>query len=206
MSSLAGAQPVATVRRWDRVEKVDKQIPCPNIVTTYNRHMGGVDLLDSLIGLYRCRIRSKKWYHKIFFHLCDLVAVQAWLLYKRVSKMTAMERGNVKLLMLRDFKFRVAHGLISEGKTLNKPEQSRKRGRRSMDESPSIPLKRKACSASPTDDIRRDQIGHFPMCMKKRQRCRSCSKLARVMCRKCGVTLCFTSGKDSFFFLSPVIA
>ena len=107
--------------------------------------------------------------------------------------------------MLRDFKFRVAHGLISEGKTLNKPEQSRKRGRPSMDESPSIPLKRKACSPSPTDDIRRDQIGHFPMCMKKRQRCRSCSKLARVMCRKCGVTLCFTSGKD-FLFLSPVIA
>jgi len=82
---------------------------------------------------------------------------------------------------------------------LNKPEQSRKRGRPSMDESPSIPLKRKACSPSPTDDIRCDQIGHFPMCMKKRQRCRSCSKLARVMCRKRGETLCFTSGKDCFF-------
>jgi len=84
LSSFVGAQPVTNARRWDRSAKADKQIPCPQVVTIYNRHMGGVDLLDSLIGLYRCRIRSKKWYHRIFLHLCDLTVVNAWLLYKRV--------------------------------------------------------------------------------------------------------------------------
>jgi len=32
-------------------------------------------LLDSLIGLYRTRIRSKRWYRRIFFHLVHLAVV-----------------------------------------------------------------------------------------------------------------------------------
>lgn len=33
---------------------------CPYVITTYNKHMGGVDLLDSLIGRYKIIMRSKK--------------------------------------------------------------------------------------------------------------------------------------------------
>jgi hypothetical protein len=43
--------------------------------------MGGVDLLDSLLGLYRIHIRSKKWYHRLFFHMLDVIICNAWLLY-----------------------------------------------------------------------------------------------------------------------------
>jgi len=81
LSSFVGAQLVANARRWDRTVKADKQIPCPQVVTIYSRHMGSVDLLDSLTGLY----------HRIFLHLSDLTVVNAWLLYKRVHRANASE-------------------------------------------------------------------------------------------------------------------
>ena len=55
----------------------------PNIVKVYNKHMGGVDLLDPLLGYYRNKIRSKKWYLRIFFHLIDMTTVNAWILWNQ---------------------------------------------------------------------------------------------------------------------------
>ena len=46
LSSLAGAQPVATVHRWDRVEKVDKQIPCPDYIQSSYGRSGFAGLID----------------------------------------------------------------------------------------------------------------------------------------------------------------
>ena len=45
--------------------------------------MGGVDLFDSQISLYRIQIRSKEWYLCIMFQLFNLICVEAWLLYRR---------------------------------------------------------------------------------------------------------------------------
>ena len=56
----------------DKLINTHIQVPVPKIVQVYNRHIGSVDLFDSLVGLYRTRIRSKKWYHSIFSHLVDL--------------------------------------------------------------------------------------------------------------------------------------
>jgi hypothetical protein len=47
--------------------------------------MGGVDLMDSLIGRYRIIMRSKKWYIKIFYHFLDMTVVNSWLMYKKVT-------------------------------------------------------------------------------------------------------------------------
>jgi len=59
LSTFVGAEALMTAKRWCKDEM--KQVSCPKVVDTYNKHMGGVDLLDSLTGLYRGRIRSKKW-------------------------------------------------------------------------------------------------------------------------------------------------
>ncbi|KAJ8348980.1 hypothetical protein SKAU_G00275690 [Synaphobranchus kaupii] len=61
LSDYTGAQPVTEVDRWDRKRKMITKVPCPAVVKEYNKNMGGVDLLDSLIALYRNKIRSKKW-------------------------------------------------------------------------------------------------------------------------------------------------
>lgn len=48
--------------------------------------MGGVDNLDANVGRYKIRLKSKKWYLRIFYHLFDLCVINAWLLYQRVAK------------------------------------------------------------------------------------------------------------------------
>ena len=72
LSNFIGSEPSIEVKRFSRKDMCHINISCPGIVTIYNKHMGGVDLLDSLLGYYRNKIRSKKWYHLIFFHLLDM--------------------------------------------------------------------------------------------------------------------------------------
>ncbi|XP_033230325.1 piggyBac transposable element-derived protein 2-like [Belonocnema kinseyi] len=51
LSSYVGSQPVGEVERYFAAEKTRKMILCPKVVTEYNRTMGGVDKLDSILGL-----------------------------------------------------------------------------------------------------------------------------------------------------------
>jgi hypothetical protein len=86
LSTFAGSQPLRKVQRFFKTDNTRKEMNCPNIVQVYNKHMGGMDLLDSLLGLYRIHIRSKKWYHRLFFHMLDVIISNAWLLYRRITE------------------------------------------------------------------------------------------------------------------------
>ena len=66
LSTYAGSEPVSGVKRCNGKTKSYEQVQCPRVVSVYNKHMGGVDLIDSLIGLYRIKIQSRKWYHRLF--------------------------------------------------------------------------------------------------------------------------------------------
>lgn len=43
--------------------------------------MGGVDLMDSHIGRHHIRMKSKKWYFRLFYYMVDMVVVNSWILY-----------------------------------------------------------------------------------------------------------------------------
>ena len=77
LSTLHGCRPINLVQRWSTKEKKYFQITQPDVVKVYNQHMGGVDLTDMLISLYRINARSKDYYIKIIFHLIDLALVNA---------------------------------------------------------------------------------------------------------------------------------
>ena len=198
LSTFVGAQPITETKRFSRVTHSEQQVACPRVVKVYNAHMGGVDLLDALIGLYRTHIRSKKWYHRIFFHLIDLTIVNSWLLYRRCG-------GNVdggKQLSLHDFKACVAEGLCAAGKEASVPSQrGRKRGRPYSDGQEYTAAKRiRSAEHQPIDDVRYDGIGHWPKWSSDRQRCKMalCKGISRVTCLKCHVHLCCNPKKNCF--------
>lgn len=62
-------------KRWDKKNSQYIEINRPEIVKRYNQSMGGVDLLDQLISLYRIFIRSKKWTLRVTMHMIDFALV-----------------------------------------------------------------------------------------------------------------------------------
>ncbi|KAJ8967146.1 hypothetical protein NQ314_003061 [Rhamnusium bicolor] len=62
VSTYVGHLPLSEVTRFDRKSKSNIVIPRPKCIEVYNSYMGGVDLLDSMLGYYRIKIRSKKCY------------------------------------------------------------------------------------------------------------------------------------------------
>ena len=75
LTNMASVNPIGTVQRWDKKQKKYIEVPIPDMITQYNQHMGGVDLLDMLIALYRIHLRSRKLYHRILFNFLDLALV-----------------------------------------------------------------------------------------------------------------------------------
>ncbi|KAL2098395.1 hypothetical protein ACEWY4_007602 [Coilia grayii] len=78
--------------RWDRQQKGHVSVPRPAVVKEYNKSMGGVDLLDSIIALYRTKVKSTKWYHRLVFHFLDMMIATSWLLYRRDCKDSGLGR------------------------------------------------------------------------------------------------------------------
>uniref|UniRef100_A0A9J8BZG4 PiggyBac transposable element-derived protein domain-containing protein n=2 Tax=Cyprinus carpio TaxID=7962 RepID=A0A9J8BZG4_CYPCA len=194
LSTFASANPATTVMRWDKKKKTTVQVKCPSIVTKYNKSMGGVDLLDSLIALYRTKIRSKKWYHRVVFHMFDFAVVEAWLLYRRDSRDCGIPPKDVSSLA--KFKAEVAGCLCMEKKTL------KRRGRPSQHTEEEQPEKRPKTPVEPRPStlVRIDQTGHWPVWVERKGRCKypGCSGIVKVQCSKCVTYLCFSVERNCF--------
>lgn len=197
LSSFVGKEPQITVKRYDRKRKAYLDVNCPQMIAVYNKHMGGVDLLDSHIGRHRIKLRSKKWYFRIFYHLIDLAVINAWLLYKRVCLVK-----NAKPVNQKQFRVELARSLCMLGK------KGIKRARPSTGIEEQLEIKRKKCPSVkiPPKDVRKDSVEHWPEWKEKRGRCKypSCSRLTFVSCSKYKTNLCFNKNSNCFqkFYIS----
>ncbi|KAF2889292.1 hypothetical protein ILUMI_16881 [Ignelater luminosus] len=176
VSSFTGQLPVQEVVRYDRKQNKKVTVACPNLVKEYNRHMGGVDFLDSLIGMYKIRLRTKKWYMRIFYYLIDMTIVNSWLLYRRVHR-----EQNEPFISLATFRIEIAECLCK----VKQIQEKKKRG---------------PTAYIPPKDIRTDATAHWPQYTNERLRCKkpNCKKLSYVKCSKCGVQLCFNKDSNCF--------
>lgn len=192
LSTWKGIEPIDLVKRWSVADKAFIEVQRPNVVKQYNERMGGVDLHDMLVALYRINFGVKRSYLRIFYNLVDTCVVNAWLLYKR-----HMKQANVKKIKpLLPFRAEIAHSLLKVNRV------ARNRGRPSSAASSPIPAQVKTGRVfvpKPTNDVRFDQMGHFPLYIEKKQRCRLCIKAySRWKCEKCEVALCLNKDNNCF--------
>ena len=166
--TFASAQPVSTVERWDRKLKKKIDVQCPSIISLYNKFMGGVDALDALVAYYRIHIRSKKYYHRLFFHFVDMVIANCWLLYQHDCESLNISKKKQRDLL--SFITNVAQALCMQGNDLSK----KKRGRPSADMEREYKKKKHGgpAKAIPPQEVREDAVGHWPVVESTRQRCK----------------------------------
>jgi hypothetical protein len=109
-SNFHSVQPVSMQSRWSKKDNSYINIPCPNLITAYNKSMGGVDRCDMMLALYRMKMKGRKWYKRLFFHFVDLAVINAW---------TILRQTNSPQLKLVNFKMEVAVALIKGGLLLH---------------------------------------------------------------------------------------
>ncbi|KAF9419657.1 hypothetical protein HW555_003935 [Spodoptera exigua] len=145
-SSYVDSFPMETIRRYSKETKSKIDIPCPQIVKHYNSHMGGVDLCDMLISLYRTNYKTKRWYMALFSQVLDICVNNAWIMYRKDSA-----RYNKVPNSLKIFRIMIYYELLSKHRT-------------------------PATTSTPTDAIRCDNIGHMPDYTTAPGRCKFCKK------------------------------
>ncbi|KAG6458350.1 hypothetical protein O3G_MSEX010814 [Manduca sexta] len=177
ISSFVAIEPIEKIRRYSKDAKAKIDVQCPQNVRQYNRHMGGVDLSDMLISLYKTPFKSRRWYLAIFAQIIDICINNAWLLYCQ------KDSGNVKSKKpLEAFSYDI-YDLLCRANRSAKRKQTE-----------SVKVK-KPHALRPLSPLKYDNIGHFPSTMEE-GRCRFCQKKTSVVyCIKCNTRLCFVTGK-----------
>lgn len=191
ISNCTGADQTSLVKRWDKANKTFVDVPCPKIISNYNSHMGGVDVLDQLIEYYRAYIKTKKWTLKVIIHFLDLALVNAWRLYR--NDCIANNIPSNKIMDLLHFRLEVAEGLTQ---TPTKRHLETEEGEEDEVMLPSKKFKQ----PTPTATKRRDGYGHLPIFddnITSPRVCKleNCNSRSKVMCTKCKVYLCLSRGK-----------
>lgn len=164
-SNYDSVRPLANVSRWSRESKQRVEVPQPKLIQSYNKHMGGVDQHDWLIGKYGIQVRGKKWYWPLFTRMVDMALTNAWILYRTIH-------GNAALNCLEFRRAIVVPYLKISAK----------------------PSKRQHTVTTPMVDVKYDGINHLIQYRSKQRRCqrRGCKSKPTSFCPKCDVTLCST--------------
>ena len=148
-SSFSTVKASSTKRRWDSKKKDHCNVAYPDMVKEYNESMGGVDLNDMLISLYRLNIQTRKrWYLKIITHLVNICNVIGWLLYRRRSEQLRVPKKNKHKLL--QFMKGVADDLLFAGKESVRATPGRPKKRKS---SPTHTSGKKLMVSKPAIDI-----------------------------------------------------
>ncbi|CAB0015123.1 unnamed protein product, partial [Nesidiocoris tenuis] len=105
-SNVLNCDPIGCCRRWSKKDGKYIDVPRPNAIAKYNSNMGGIDLVDRMISLYRIRARTNKWTVKVILHFIDLALTNAWILYKQDK--LAQQTPKKDILSYLDFKTLIA--------------------------------------------------------------------------------------------------
>nr|XP_047122949.1 piggyBac transposable element-derived protein 3-like [Hydra vulgaris] len=172
-STYCSANTSGNVKQWDQKNRKHIQVPCPQVVKEYNTGMGGVDLSDMLITLYRIPMKTKRWFLHVLVHCMDICKINAWLLYRRHgNQLNISQRSQLNLLQ---FSSQIANALIMKSKRVDRPI-GRPIKKLSTNSDLTETRGRKVQVPTPQNDIRNDEFGHWPNPQINKNKCRLCKK------------------------------
>ncbi|XP_040264689.1 piggyBac transposable element-derived protein 4-like [Bufo bufo] len=157
-------------------------IPCPTIVTIYNKYMGGVDLMDQKKVSYETDRRSKiKFYLRIFFDLLDIAVNNSHCIYIQANEERHPE---CKAITPLEYRQMIARSLV--GGYSNRQRKA-----------PSAPV-RSSRSVLPAPKPKHSMIRS-----DRRKRCAQRAKHVNEnrtdsLCDTCKVHLCYTKTRNCF--------
>lgn len=187
--SAEDVQP-SKLTRYDRTKHQYLEVDCPNVIREYNYHMGGVDLMDGLLGRFHIRLKTKSYSLRLFYHMIDMAVVNAYLLHRRIH-------AQPKYIELAVFRSEIADVLCryQQKNPVGRPSQVVK----DSEVASSITQKK---TYLPPADIRFDKIDHWPEFLdrggKKTCKLPACKSETQGFCSKCKVNLCLAPGKRCF--------
>ena len=118
--------------------------------------MGGMDLADMLIALYRSPMKTQRWYLIVLIHCVDICKVNSWLLYRRYANQLSIPKRNQVALL--KFSTKIADGLLFESKPVDRPA-GRPPKRKSL-EDVTEEKGRRVLTPTPSNCSRTDETGH----------------------------------------------
>ena len=191
-SNYVGIEPMDQIEKWDKTAGKRKNVDCPQIAKAYNKSIGGVNLADMLIALWRISVKTKRWYIKIFWNLVDIAKVNGWILYKRHRVQLSIPRKEEKTLL--DFSCELAKSLIKGNKTV----ASSSTGRPTKKKNDVAKKGGKTAVAILCHDAPYNGVGHWPVANSNKSRCHKCQKYCLMVCEKCNTYLCFLEDRNCF--------
>ena len=69
MSTICGNEMTTVKRTRQESGTAQVDVGCPQMITDYNKYMGGVDLADKCMCYYSVGRKNMKWWCKIVWHL-----------------------------------------------------------------------------------------------------------------------------------------
>ncbi|GFS46856.1 chimeric ERCC6-PGBD3 protein [Trichonephila inaurata madagascariensis] len=168
-------------RHAGTAEKVN--VTCPEVVICYNKHRGGVDLMNQRKACYEVNRKVKiKYYLRLFFYLLDIALNNAYVVYVKLHEAQRMEGP---LLSSLEYRQHIARGLINNYTCRQRP--------------------RPAVVSTEKQRIGTKRIlpEHNMQKVEKMKRCANCAKRRKEnrtnnVCTVCNVHLCFTVKRNCF--------
>ncbi|KAJ8967367.1 hypothetical protein NQ314_002937 [Rhamnusium bicolor] len=145
------------------------QINCAKAVNDYRRCMGGEDRADMLKSYYAIDRKSRKWWHRLFWHFIYITLVKSFIISKQPTK-----NG----LKLKDFRLEVIFSLVGANRL------KRDLGRRLM-----RPFSENSYKVHLPKTLRTDQAKHMPVHGTSR-RCALCSTAKYPYCTNWACNIC----------------
>ena len=148
--------------------------------------MGYGDEVNSYLSRYKitCQSRSR-YYLKILHHFLNIMVTYSWSKYRRYAEVC--DELHKEVLSLYEFKAAVGKSLLNVGTSASHV------GRKSAIEHRYLEKRKRGGKRTvlPTQDVRLDNVGHWPITALKGPRCKNpdCDSKPVTMCKKCQVYL-----------------